>query len=195
MSGYPSSPSETYRVLNPLSVLREFFDVLALTEGELGEHRDTIETQAAALILFRLGMNEDVFAVIARAQDNGGVVVYDVDDLVFEPAIAVPRFVDGLKQLSPDQLPAYRHGIEFAARLVQAVDACTLPTSFLVDRVAALGATAILLPSGISTTILSWFDNARAHAPRPPDGKLRIGQGDHAPELANPIAAHVFVST
>lgn len=175
VSGYPSSPSETYRVLNPLSVLREFFDVLALTEGELGEHRDTIETQAAALVLFRLGMNEDVFGVIARAQDNGCVVVYDVDDLVFEPAIAIPQFVDGLKQLSPDQLPGYRRGIEFAARLVKAVDACTLPTAFLVDRVAALGATAILLPSGISTTILSWFDNARAHAPRPSDGKLRIG--------------------
>jgi len=175
VSGYPGSPSETYRVVNPTEVLAEFFDILPLTEAQLSTHRERIEAEAAILVLFRLGLDETVFNVIQRARANGCVVVYDVDDLVFDEAIAAPRFVDGMWKLPAEQLPAYRSSIAFAAKLIGAVDVCTMPTAYLVDRVAARGATALLLPSGMNVSMLNWFDRAWKDAVRPVDGKLRIG--------------------
>ncbi len=174
VSGFPGSPSETYRVHNPISILSEFFDILALTEGNLALHRAQIET-ATILVLFRIGLDETVFDIIRHARANGCVVIYDVDDLIFDAAIATPRFIDGMKYLTAEELPSYHHGIDYAARLISVVDVCTVPTAYLADKITERGKTAIVLPSGISVPMLYWFDRAQAAACSPGDGKCRIG--------------------
>lgn len=174
VSGFPASPSETYRLLNPIATLGEFFEILVLTEGDFALHRERIET-ATILVLFRTGLNETIFELVDRARSNGCVVVYDVDDLVFDPAVATPRFIDGIRSLSPGDLKSYHRGVAHAARLIGAVDVCTVPTSYLAERIEARGTPALVLPNGLSVAMLNWFDRAR-QAPRPPaDGKLRIG--------------------
>ena len=175
VSGFPASASETYRVHNVISVLREFFDLIETTESSFESNRDQIEREASILMLFRVGMDETIFEAVRAVQSNGGVVVYDVDDLIFDESIATPRFIDGLKALPPEQLPAYQRGIAFAARLIDVVDACTVPTAYLAGKIADRGATALLLPNGINPAMLSWFDRARESAVAPQDGKLRIG--------------------
>jgi glycosyltransferase involved in cell wall biosynthesis len=157
-----------------MRVLGEFFDTVAITEGELLERRSAIDG-ATIIVLFRTGLDDQIYDIVGQARANGGIVVYDVDDLVFDPAIATPEFIDGIRALPEEALPGYYESVKRARRLIGLVDACTLSTRYLAERIAALGKPALLLHNGIDPAMLSWFDRARASAARPADGKLRIG--------------------
>lgn len=174
VSGYPDTPSETYRVVQPISVLSEFFETRTVIEAELPEHRAAIE-QAAALVLFRTALDDQIFDVVAKAQANGCVVIYDVDDLVFDPAIVSPRLIDGIRDIPRWELSHYQAGVARARRLIEAVDACTVSTAYLAEKISDLGKTAFVLPNGVTPSMMGWFDRARAAGLRPRDGRLRIG--------------------
>ena len=174
VSGFPGTPSETYRVFHPISVLKEFFEIFATTEADLPKHHAEIES-AAILVLFRVGMNEYLFAVIEQAQANGCLVIYDADDLIFDPAIGSPRFIDGLRHFPAEDHASFRGTMDRARRIVGAVDACTMSTPYLAGKVEELGKTAFVLPNGMNVTMLNWYDNARAAPRGQSDGKLRIG--------------------
>ena len=72
-------------------------DVGAVVDGEqLAVSLDSIAA-CDLLIIWRADMTEDIRAAIKVARTAGAKVQFDVDDLMFEPAIARVELIDGIR--------------------------------------------------------------------------------------------------
>ncbi len=175
VSGFPGTPSEAYRVLNPLSVLQEFYRVQAITAGEIGFHAELLK-QASIIVLFRVPWSPQLADIVKAARANGCLIVYDIDDYVFEPAIAKPSIIDGMRFLSPSEVKTYHVGVQAYRKALEQADYCILTTEFLAARVRELGKTAYVLPNAVDPGMLRRYDEAlRRRQQRGSNKKLRIG--------------------
>ncbi len=84
-------------------------------------------------------------AYFQYAKANGIRTVYDVDDLVFDPAV-VPT-IHGYQQLSAEDKPQYRDGVTRYRALLRRCDLVTVPTEPLARAAAALGIAAAVVPN------------------------------------------------
>jgi glycosyltransferase involved in cell wall biosynthesis len=101
------------------------------------------------VVAFRLAMTPVVADLYAACRRAGVPVVYDVDDLVFDPEIVVPRWVDGLRALAGEALAAYLDRIPRYREALLAADRCTTTTETLAARCRALGRATAVLPNGL----------------------------------------------
>lgn len=174
VSGDPGSASEIYRVLHPLGLLRRSgltaeatpVDGLAEVAGRFA--------RAKALVLFRAPWTPALDALIERARGNGAVIVYDVDDLVFDPDLGTVEQIDGLRHVEPQDRPAYRERLHLNRRALELADVCVLSTELLAERVRALGKPAVVLANGADWAMAAAASRALA-LPRPADGRVRVG--------------------
>lgn len=174
LSGDAGSVSEVYRVRHPLGFLREAgitaeaapLDDLAAVAGRFAGAR--------LLVLFRTPWTPGLDALVERARAAGAAVVYDVDDLVFEPEIGTVDYVDGLRHVEPQDRPAYRERVHLNRRALELADGAVLSTEYLAGRVRALGKPAWVLPNGADPAMMAAAGRAAA-LPRPADGRLRLG--------------------
>jgi glycosyltransferase involved in cell wall biosynthesis len=177
VSGYPGSPSEAYRVFNPLSVLQNFYRTFAIVAGELEAHGALLK-RAKIIVLFRVAWSPQLGQIVKEAQASGCLVVFDVDDYVFEPAIAVPKIIDGIRVLRKEEILAYHDGVKAYRKSLQSADCCILTNGFLADRAKELARSVYILPNMISPAMLQHYDQAlieRRQRRRLPDEPLRIG--------------------
>ncbi|MBV9198904.1 MAG: glycosyltransferase, partial [Alphaproteobacteria bacterium] len=175
VSGFPLTPSETYRVLHPMEVLREWKKTVHITNDEIEAHAEEL-TSALIIVLFRVAWSPKLAEIISAARKNGCVIVYDLDDYVFEPAIADANYIDGIRFLSEAEVPLYRQGVRQYRQALEASDCCTLSTEFLADQVRELGKPAYVLPNGINPGMLGRYDRAlEQRRATEPDTRLRIG--------------------
>lgn len=106
--------------------------------------------KASTVVLFRapydLAVEVDVF--LSYANKRGIKVVFDVDDLVFEPEIIDQ--IDGFKTLSQTEKAQYIDGVHRYRALLLAADQVTVPTAYLRERVERLGKSAAVIPNSIN---------------------------------------------
>ncbi|MFN8422555.1 MAG: FG-GAP-like repeat-containing protein [Anaerolineae bacterium] len=74
-----------------------------------------------------------VQALIDRTRDAGGVALFDVDDLVFEPEST--RWHHGVQALPPAEQALYHQGVRRYRRTLLACDGAIVPTEALAARV------------------------------------------------------------
>ena len=175
VSGFPDTPSEAYRVLNPLSALEELARAQAIRANDIGFHAERL-SQASIIVLFRVPWSSQLADIVKQARANGCVIVYDIDDYVFEPKIAKPDIIDGIRFLRQSDVEAYHQGVRAYREALQQADYCTVTTEFLAQRVRELGGMAYVLRNSVSPAMLLRYDQAlRRRRQRQPDGLLRIG--------------------
>ncbi len=135
---------------------------------------------ASSVVLFRapydLAIECDIF--LSYAKMMGIKVVFDVDDLVFEPEIV--EQIDGFKMLSHTEQSQYIDGVHRYRELLLAADLVTVPTAYLRERVERLGKSAAVIPNSINYAQLELAAEL-ANQPKEPREVVRIGyfSGSH----------------
>jgi glycosyltransferase involved in cell wall biosynthesis len=172
--GYWDGEPKRYRVFNPAEGLRAAGYVVHIMPfdriGEIARRR----WRARTLVLFRA---EDdplvgVAAALAYARGAGMRVIYDIDDLVFDPGIACR--IAGLQSLGRHRRREFIAATARRRRLLLACDQVTVSTVPLARAVAALGRTAAVIPNSLNDAQLH-IAAETADRPRPGGGPLRIG--------------------
>ncbi len=147
-------------------------------EGIVGKWFDSahpIQLQLVALadlvVVFRSIKTPAVAQVLDEARRLKIPVVFDVDDLVFEPDSI--HHVDGISGYNAEQVAEYRRGVCGYREMLLEADVVTCTTSFLQGRVERLGKPAYVIPNTINAVQLEVARNLPM-VERPRD-KVRIG--------------------
>ncbi len=125
------------------------------------------------VILHRVPYDDTVGALIAAAHRAGKLVLYDVDDLVFEPHLA--GRVDALHSMSPAERDLYVQGTARYRATMEQCDAVLTATNYLAGRVRRCGVpAAYVVRNAASAEMIRLSDEAiRRRAPH--DDRFVIG--------------------
>lgn len=106
--------------------------------------------KASVVVLFRAPYDQNVGIerFLRYAKTRGIKVVFDVDDLVFDPDII--GHIDGFRALSPEEQQRYIDGVHQYRELLMASDLLTVPTEYLRARAESLGKAAFVIPNSIN---------------------------------------------
>lgn len=141
--------SKRYRVYNCIDVLStQGYHVTSLSSSDT---KTLIEKKliCKTLVFFRVAYDDFFEEVIKYAHKHQINVVYDIDDLVFEPESV--KYIHAYEHLSPEQQVTYRRGVERYRRMLMACDYVTCSTSYLAQRAEKLGKSAFVIPNTVNT--------------------------------------------
>lgn len=155
VSGFPNTPSNTYRVENPAAILSEAFSVSVFSIDQV-----PLEINADILVLFRVAWSPALSVLVDRLRKSGSVIVYDVDDFILDPEVANEIFVDGIRFLAPQQRQLYFEGVARYQKAFDCADCGTFPTPALVRYANTRGKEAFTLLNAMSySRLLGGFDD------------------------------------
>lgn len=170
--GCHEGESKRYRVSNYAAALSHMgYDVLTLLDCE---YTDLIqsEVQARALILFRCAWDDRIAALVSFARRRGIPVVFDVDDLVFEPeSTHLVRVVNTFDEAAQAD---YRSGVERYRRTLEHADFATCSTNYLAERARQAGFTAHTIPNTLNLEQIERAEGLRLRRDRS-GSRVRIG--------------------
>jgi len=142
--------SKRYRVHNLAEGLTRLgYNVHVMPYQQIGTLPNQ-NVKADVVVLFRapydLTVGVDAFLKYAKVRHIK--VVFDVDDLVFEPDVIDQ--IDGFRLLPKVEQQQYIAGVHQYRQLLLAADLVTVPTEFLRARVEQLGKAVALIPNSIN---------------------------------------------
>jgi glycosyltransferase involved in cell wall biosynthesis len=100
------------------------------------------------VILHRVAFDPLIGELIRQARARGKPVLFDVDDLVFEPELT--HHVDALKAMTPEQVERYRDGVRRNLQTLLACDAALTSTEYLAGFVRRRGLPAFVHRNALS---------------------------------------------
>lgn len=148
--GCNEGESKRYRVFNLIETLAKC-GVEADWHYEIHEHIYTHEylSRYDVAIMFRCGWSERMERLIALLKQVRVPVVFDVDDLVFDPDIA--EKIAMYQTMSEEQKASYVHGLNMVNRVLQMCDYATASTNFLCEYInKKYTKPAFMIPNGIN---------------------------------------------
>jgi glycosyltransferase involved in cell wall biosynthesis len=178
--GYWPGEPKRYRVFNMAEGLRAAGYTAHIMPFDRIDDICRQRWTASTLVLFRaeddplVGIRE----VLAYARATGTVVVYDIDDLLFDEGL-VDR-IDGLQRMGPFGRRRFIAAIRANRRLMLACDRVVVSTAPLARAAEALGKQVIVVPNGLNAEQLRLAEELAMH-PRADDGILRIGYFSGSP--------------
>lgn len=131
-----------------------------------------------ALVLQRVAMTPAVSRLIERMNAAGRPVIFDVDDLIFEPQLA--PWHRGVANLSPAEQTLYIEGVRRYAATLQRCDHVLTTSPLLAELASRHGPQAHLLRNALGTEMLNWCEELYQvrQAQRRQDGGDKVGSGD-----------------
>ncbi len=154
LSGCRAGTTFEYRVLQKQEQLSAY-GIHSLARQDLSE-RGRLLREAAAhdlLYLYRVPYSSLIEALIEQARGRGISVVFDTDDLVFEPDLV--HHVDPVRAMSHEDAALYYQGVWRYRRALLASDAVVTATRYLADRARALGKPAFVHRNGLSRDMIA----------------------------------------
>lgn len=175
LSGEPGTPGHVYRVERAAAA------VVAL--GLRAWHAGVEEAGARlgdvgacdVLVIWRCPYSPELKKIIQTCLRAGGRVVYDIDDLMFDPKIANAEVIDAIRSENhnPKAIEEYYRRILYALDLSEL---CVCTTEALATRSRKLGKPAMVIPNGFDEqTFLGSRLEVRRRASVKPDGLFRLG--------------------
>jgi glycosyltransferase involved in cell wall biosynthesis len=176
VSGEADTPGHYYRVLRFAdSVERMGGRAIVLSIDDATGARLSALDGADAVLAWRTPWEPRVEQLFSRARRVGAVVIFDVDDLMFDPSIADVEIIDGIRSQGFTE-PDVREMFARVRRTAANSDACTCPTPALAERLRQLHVPVYLLPNGFDDAVVARSRlAARLRAASPRDGLCRIG--------------------
>lgn len=155
---------------------------LAGIESDLSHVTDPrlphLAEQASILILHRAIFNPFISRLIGKVRSNHGLVLADVDDLIFEPSAF--QWIDSPDFQDPIRAALYREEMDLQRRTLAACDGVLTSTEYLAERVRALGRPAWVHPNAASLELEVQSAEARLRR-QPHDAKIWIGYASGTP--------------
>ena len=200
LSGCRAGTTFEYRVLQKQEQLAS--QGIPCTVGEVRADEERwfrTALEADLLLLYRVAYSPRIEALIEQARGRGIPVLFDVDDLVFEPEV-VAR-IDPVKAMGAEQAVLYYQGVWRYRWALQASDVVLTSTAYLAQRAEALGRKAYVHRNGLSGWMLDEAERLRQKEPSSSADKVIIGYGsgtathrrdfaEAAPALAEVMRRH-----
>jgi glycosyltransferase involved in cell wall biosynthesis/SAM-dependent methyltransferase len=175
VSGEAHTPGHLYRIHRPAEAARLLgADVTVIRIEDVRDHLDAIR-KADIVFIWRAAWTEEVALLFEAARAGKAVVNFDVDDLMFEPDLAVPEIIDGIRSQDLSHAVVADH-FDRMRRTLLAADYCSAPTTTLAHRMRRQLKPAFVLPNGFDDDVVERAREAlyEQRAVRG-DGLIRIG--------------------
>ena len=175
VGGEPDTPGMIYRVSHYAAACRAAGAVVTVLRSDEAAARMTEADGIDLLVIWRAAWTETLAAFIARARTGGARIVFDVDDLMIDPALATTRLIDGIRsqQLTETQVREHYTRVQ---RTMLAADVCAASTNELAGHMRRFAKPVVTLPNGYDTATLAASRMAvRRRLAGTPDGLLRLG--------------------
>ena len=135
-------------------------------------------SQADLLVLHRAGWDAWVQNAIENTHLNGGKVIYDSDDLLFDPAAF--KFIDSPDFADPLRAGLYKEEMERHRHTITLCDAIMTSTNFLAHQAAGFRLPTFVHRNAFSNEMLTASERAFRQVAREP-GKIIIGYASGTP--------------
>ncbi len=134
------------------------------------------EIAGADVVWFwRVRLTPQTATLTMAARDAGAAILFDVDDLMFRPELAVRELIDGIRTQNISEEDVRNFYGDIRLMLLEA-DRCTAPTIPLAREIRALKKPASIIPNGFDRETLECARSAlRRRRSQPDDGLVRIG--------------------
>jgi glycosyltransferase involved in cell wall biosynthesis len=116
------------------------------------------------VVLHRVPWGDDVAELIRRARGEGKEVLFDTDDLVFDPDAVRDTAV--VSELPPNEARLYIEGVHRYRRTLEHCQGATVSTEPLAVRIRAIGVPALMTPNVASTAMVASASQALETAKR-----------------------------
>ena len=173
VSGAPATASHIYRVEHAITALRELGTTAFWVSDDDLPQWVTALAHCDYVVLFRVAWSDAVGRAVDAVRRGGGIIVFDIDDLVFDSAVANANHVDGLRFLGEEELERYHEGVLRYRRTLEEADFALASTPFLQSRMAEVAGHSAHLQNGLSRSML--VQSAAAAQSREVLDRPRIG--------------------
>lgn len=164
VSGLSQNTSHIYRVEHQVDALNAAgISAVWVPVEEVDRYQHKI-IFSQVVVFFRVAWSSDLASIVEKCRKAGVRVMFDVDDYVFDLAIANARNVDGLRFLKPDDLPQYFDGVRRYREMADNADAGIVTTEFLARGMRDLGKTCHVIRNGFNAKTLEASEAASAAA-------------------------------
>ena len=175
LSGDPGTPGHLFRIERcAAAAAAAGAETVIVRVDELDAHLHTVQA-AHIIFIWRTQWHDLLARVVEEAHAERRTVIYDIDDLLFDPGLAKESIIDGIRSLGLDE----RETAESYSNILTAFansDFGVAPTDFLAHRMRAYQKPVFTLPNGFDNRTLAAARAAvRARSIRPADGVERIG--------------------
>lgn len=109
------------------------------------------------IIIHRAYDHETMQDLILRFRSKGAIIIYDVDDLIFD--LDVLEHVDAYKHMSESHKVSFEKSIKDVINCILLADVCTTSTEFLADRLRRLGKPAYRIRNSISQAMIKDYSS------------------------------------
>jgi glycosyltransferase involved in cell wall biosynthesis/GT2 family glycosyltransferase len=175
ISGEPETPGHQYRIVHLATALApQFFETVILSSAEVPQRMG--EIAAADLVwIWRTRLSAETAGLVSAARDAGTPMVYDLDDLMFRPELAVAELIDGIRTQNISEAEVRKFYTAIRLLLLDA-DRCTAPTVPLAREIRKLHKPTTVIPNGFNAKTRERARSAmRARRVQADDGLVRIG--------------------
>ena len=146
---WPGEPKR-YRVFNPAEGLRAAGYAVQIMPFDRLDDIRRYRWRASVLVLFRAEYDRltGIEDVLAYARDSGIRLVYDIDDLVFDPAMA--DTIDAVRHMRGYERRHFIAAMARRSRLMRACACVTVSTAPLARAAERLGCLAAIIPNSLN---------------------------------------------
>jgi glycosyltransferase involved in cell wall biosynthesis len=172
ISGEPDTPGHLYRVARPAEAAAPDIIGSWMRIDEVPHRCDEIR-DADILVVWRAAWDEQVAAAIDLARSAGARIVFDVDDLMFDPDLARVSVIDGIRSQKLTEEQVREHYARVRSTMLSA-NMVTTATEELATHTRRLGLPTLVLPNGYDEQT---YRRSRLAARRrkKPESIVRIG--------------------
>lgn len=194
ISGCKAGTTFEYRVLQKQEQLATY-GIHSLARQDLTDREKLFREVAAhdILYLYRMPYGPIIEGLIEQARGQGMPVIFDTDDLVFEPDLV--HHVDPVRAMDDEEAALYYEGVWRYRRMLLASDAVVTSTEYLADKVRALGKRAFVHRNGLSKWMITAANESLPTPIKSGPDKLVLGYGSGTAthrkdlaEIAGPLA-------
>jgi glycosyltransferase involved in cell wall biosynthesis len=175
ISGEPETPGHTYRVVRFAEALRKVGATSCIvTAAEAARFARELES-AELVAIWRAASSREINDVIAAIRKGKGKLLFDLDDLMFDPELASEEVIDAIRSQDLNPGDVAGHYLRVREVLLEA-DMCSCPTEELAMSIRALDKPTFVVPNGFDSTVLtSCRLEVRKRRLQRHDGIVRIG--------------------
>jgi glycosyltransferase involved in cell wall biosynthesis len=136
---------------------------------------------ADIIVIWRAEWNQDIQMVTNIVKHSGAKIVFDSDDLVFDPNLANIKTINGICAIFRSESDAYKR-FESLMKTYQSAHFYSAATEFLAKKMTHNSDNYFVLPNGFDSQSLRCGQDALKHFKTPQhDGFLRIGYAAGTP--------------
>jgi glycosyltransferase involved in cell wall biosynthesis len=172
VSGEDHTPGHVYRVERAAAAARALgFEAACKAAAPVGP--DDLDG-VGVVVLWRVPHSEHVRGIIDYTRKQGGIIIFDVDDLMFRPEMAVIDIIDGIRSQRFTELQTQAFFTQIG-RTLKACDVVTCPTEELAHHARLMGRPSYVIPNSFDEAGHDLARRARREWRDVADDLLRIG--------------------